>query len=86
MRRRRNSDAAGYDMRMPQNNPRLTLDQKVAALAWRAACEKLHHFLSATPGYPELSPEEVVYMMDTMESAFLDLRSALEQRSSATPP
>ena len=71
---------------MPQNNPRLTLDQKVAVLAWQAACEKLQHFLRATPGYPDLSPDEVVAMLDTTESALLDLRRTLEQRSSATPP
>lgn len=65
---------------MPQNNPRLTLEQKIAALAWKAACEKLDHFLRATPGYPELNPEEVEYMMDVTESALLELRRALEEQ------
>ena len=66
-----------YDMRMPQNNPRLTPDQKLAALAWQAACEKLEHFLRATPGYPDLTPEEVIEMLDTAESALLELRRTL---------
>jgi len=70
-----------YDFQMPQNNPRLTLDQKLAALAWQAACEKLDHFLCATPGYPEMSPEEVIHMMDTTESALLDLRRVFADRS-----
>lgn len=65
---------------MPQNNPRLKPEQKLAALAWQAACEKLEHFLCATPGYPELNPEEVGYMMDVTESALLELRRALEER------
>jgi hypothetical protein len=66
---------------MPKNNPRLTPDQKIAAVAWEAACEKLHHFLVATPGYPELSLEERAYMLDTAESALLDLRRSIEQRA-----
>lgn len=70
---------------MPQNNPRLTQEQKIAALAWQAACEKLDHFLRATPGYPELRPEEVAYMMDTAESALLELRRTFEETSPAVP-
>ena len=66
---------------MPQNNPNLTPDQKNAALAWDAACEKLHHFLAATPGYPELGPQEVTHMMDVAESALLDLRRTVEKRA-----
>jgi hypothetical protein len=71
---------------MPQNNPRLTPDQKVAALCWVAACEKLDHFLCGTPGYPELKPEEVVHMLDTTESAFHELRRSIEASSRSTPP
>ena len=66
-------------MRMPQKNPRLTLDQKVAAIAWQAACEKLEHFLCATPGYPDLTAEEVIQMLDTTESALLELRRTIEE-------
>ena len=66
---------------MPQNNPRLTPDQKIAALAWEAACEKVRHFLRATPGYPELNSEEVAYMLDVAESAMLDLRRTVEKRA-----
>ncbi|MGJ7544645.1 hypothetical protein [Variovorax sp. LT1R16] len=69
---------------MPRNNPRLTPDQMIAALAWKAACEKLDHFLRATPGYPELSPDEVANMMDTTESALLDLRRTFEERAKET--
>ena len=65
---------------MPQNNPRLTSEQKSAALAWCAACEKLDHFLRATPGYPCLSPEEVTQTMDTTESALLELRRTFEEQ------
>ncbi|MBB1601905.1 hypothetical protein A9977_17850 [Variovorax sp. UMC13] len=68
---------------MPQNNPHLTLDQKVAALAWVSACEKLDHFLRATPGYPQLTPEEVADMMDTTESALLELRRTFEHSVNA---
>ena len=70
---------------MPQNNHRLTPDQKSAALAWKAACEKLDHFLRATPGYPELSPEEMAQMMDATESALLDLRRTFEEQARSTP-
>ncbi|MDM0090324.1 MULTISPECIES: hypothetical protein [unclassified Variovorax] len=63
---------------MPLNNLRLTLDQKLAAIAWQAACEKLEHFLCATPGYPELTPEEIAHMLDTAESALLELRRTVE--------
>lgn len=69
---------------MPQNNPRLTPDQKLAALAWQAACEKLDHFLCATPGYPELRQEEVIHMMDTVENALIDLRRTLEEQARLT--
>lgn len=69
---------------MPQDNLCLTPDQKLAALACQAACEKLHHFLRATPGYPELSPDEFAYMMDTTESALLELRRTFEERAQAT--
>lgn len=69
---------------MPQNNPRLTPDQKIAALAWKATCEKLDHFLRATPGYPELSPQEVEFMMDVAESALLELRRTFEEQAQAT--
>ncbi|WP_183027639.1 hypothetical protein [Variovorax sp. UMC13] len=65
---------------MPQNNPRLTFEQKSAALAWNAACEKLHHFLKATPGYPALNSEEVTHMLDATESALHALRCTLEER------
>ncbi|MGJ7542833.1 hypothetical protein [Variovorax sp. LT1R16] len=71
---------------MPQTNSRLTPDQKIAALAWKAACEKLDHFLRATPGYPELSTVEVAHMMDTTESALLELRRTFEERAQAMPP
>ena len=64
---------------MPQKNPYLTFDQKAAALAWQAACEKLDRFLRAPPGSPELSPEEMAYMLDTTESALLELRRTLER-------
>lgn len=63
---------------MPSKNPKLSLDQRAAALKWVAACEKLGHFLCATPGYPELGPDEVTYMLDTTESALLELRRTLE--------
>lgn len=63
---------------MPLHNLRLTPDQKLAALTWQAACEKLEHFLCATPGYPDLSPEEVIEMMDTTESALIELRRTFE--------
>ncbi|WP_183024847.1 hypothetical protein [Variovorax sp. UMC13] len=64
---------------MPSNNPKLSFEQRAAALAWVAVCEKLDHFLQATPGYPELTPDEVTYMLDRTESALLDLRRTLEE-------
>ncbi len=69
---------------MPQKNLKLSLAQRVAALGWVAACEKLNHFLRATPGYPDLSPQEVTLMLDQTESALLDLRDALEDRTQST--
>lgn len=69
-----------YDaLEMPQRNLKLSPEQRLAALEWVAACEKLGHFLRATPGYPDLSPEEVTLMMDTTESALLDLRRTFEK-------
>lgn len=65
---------------MPQNNPRLTSEQKSAALTWCDACEKLDHFLRSTPGYPSLGPEEVTQMMDTTEIALFELRRTFEER------
>lgn len=70
---------------MPQRNLKLSPEQRLAALEWVAACEKLDHFLCASPGYPEMSPEEVIHMMETTESALLDLRRVFEERSPAEP-
>lgn len=76
----RRSPAVYYDaLEMPQRNLKLSPEQRLAALEWVAACEKLGHFLRATPGYPDLSPEEVTLMMDTTESALLDLRRTFEK-------
>lgn len=69
---------------MPSNNLNLSPDRRITSIAWLAACEKLDHFLRATPGYPELSPQEVNLMLDKTERALLDLRAALEDRAQPT--
>ncbi|WP_259651920.1 hypothetical protein [Variovorax sp. UMC13] len=66
---------------MPAKNPKLSPDQRVAALEWMAACEKLDHFLHGTPDHPELNPDDVTLMLDTAESALLDLRRTLEEQA-----
>lgn len=71
---------------MPSRNTKLTPGQRVCALEWDAASEKMSNFLRGTPGHPDLGPEEMARMFDVLESALLDLRRVFETQPIPVAP